>query len=243
MNLSAIITAQLSQLQQQFEKAETIEIAVETFEQGWKALGREVLEHQLQEQIDEVEKPYPGGHQRRTRSYQSPLGTLRLKRRAYWANGEWQCWAEELLRLPTDGWFRCVKELSSALGVSSDFTHATRLFERWSGVRVSEKSLANHVEDYGEQLMDFEAHQPSRAVCPVRSSVSDAACPRPEQPILYIGADGIHTPLKQGKTQEAKVGVLFWQHEHRQLSQVCLYSAFTHAQMMSNILNFVALLA
>ena len=31
-------------------------------------------------------------------------------------------------------------------------------------------------------------------------------------------ADGIHTPLKQGKTQEAKVGVLFWQHEHRQLS-------------------------
>ncbi|MEM7770880.1 MAG: ISKra4 family transposase [Cyanobacteria bacterium P01_A01_bin.37] len=219
MNLSTIITAQMQQLHQQMEKTESIEAAVEIFEDRWKALGREILESQLQQKIEQVEASHDGAHQRRARHYQSPLGRLTLKRRAYWQDGHWQCWADTVLGLPDDGWFRSVKELSSALGVSTDFAHATQLLERWSGVRVSERSVANHVESYGNQLIETEAQHPAHAVCPVLSSVIDAACPTAsEPPILYIGADGIHTPLKHGKTQEAKVGVLFWQHEHRQLS-------------------------
>jgi hypothetical protein len=46
-----------------------------------------------------------------------------------------------------------------------------------------------------------------------------AAAPPPQRRVLYVGADGIHVPLRHGNTREAKVGVLFWQSEHVRLSR------------------------
>ena len=217
MNLSAIITEQIAQLQQDLEAPGSVEGAVEAFENQWKALGREVITQQIQQQIESVEATYCGSHQRRERRYHSPFGTLSLTRRAYWQDGKWCCRADEVLGLPSDGWFRSVKELTGALGVSNDFSHARHLLERWSHVQVSARSVANHVEAEGEQLIAYESQQESAPVCTIRSSVSEAVQREPEREVLYIGADGIHTPLKGGHTQEAKVGVLFWQSEHRQL--------------------------
>jgi hypothetical protein len=37
--------------------------------------------------------------------------------------------------------------------------------------------------------------------------------------IFYISADGIHTPMYQDGTCEAKVGVMFWDGDHLFLSQ------------------------
>ena len=51
------------------------------------------------------------------------------------------------------------------------------------------------------------------------SSVSEAAALKPERPVFYIGADGIHTPMREGGTREAKVGVMFWKHDHLRLSK------------------------
>lgn len=219
MKLETIIAERLSQLQLFASPPRLVEDTVEEFEQTWRGLGRELLEQQLQAQVEAVEAQHQGARQRRSRHYQTPLGKIELKRRVYSSEAGWVCRADEVLALPADGWFRGVKELASALGVSNEFANATRLLERWSGGEVSEKTLANHVEHYGERLAEQEAAQSQAAVCPVVSSISAAVCPAPERPVLYIGADGIHTPLKQGATREAKVGVLFWQSEHWKISQ------------------------
>jgi hypothetical protein len=219
MLLDTIIAERLSQLRLFSGTVTPAEESVEEFEQTWRALGREILQRQMQTQVEAAEATQSGARQRRPRRYQSPLGEIILTRRVYPGETGGVCWADEALGLPSDGWFRGVKELASALGVSHEFAHATRLLARWSGVEVSEKTVANHVEIYGEQWVALEAAQPATPVCPLVSSVSAATCPEPERPILYIGADGIHTPMQQGGTREAKVGVLFWQSDHWQLCE------------------------
>ena len=104
------------------------------------------------------------------------------------------CYADVQLGLPETGWFRRVRELSSALGVGSEFGNANRLLQRWSGICISEKTFANHVEADGSELFEVEAQSTLAGACPVRSSVSEAAAPPPARPVFYIGADGIHTP-------------------------------------------------
>jgi hypothetical protein len=163
----------------------------------------------LQLQVEAVEAQHQGARQRRTRQYQTPQCSISLKRRIYGSTAA-KCLADAALGLPADGWMRSVKELATALGVSSEFAHANRILRRWSGIQVSEKTLANHVEAYGAQLIAHEAAQLAQAICPIASTLSAAVCPQPESALLYIGADGIHTPLQQGATCEAKVGVMFW---------------------------------
>jgi hypothetical protein len=218
MKLETIITERLAQLKLFAAVPQAVEETVEEFEQAWRELGRDLLEAQLQRQVEAVEAGHPGARQKRQRRYQTPMGQIRLNRRVYGSKAG-VCRADEALGLPSDGWMRSVKELASALGVSSEFAHANRILQRWSGVAVSEKTLANHVEGYGVQLNQAESAQTSPAVCPIVSSVSAAVCAPPPRPVLYIGADGIHTPLQQGATGEAKVGVMFWQDDHWTLSK------------------------
>lgn len=216
MKLETIIAERLNQLKLFAAEPGQVEETVEEFEQAWRELGRELLETQLQVQLETVEARHQGARQRRARQYQTPLGRITLKRRVYGSKAG-RCRADEVLNLPADGWMRSVKELASALGVSSEFAHANRILKRWSGIEVSEKTLANHVEGYGAELLGQDCAAATAAVCPIVSSVSAAVCPTPERPILYIGADGIHTPMQQGTTCEAKVGVLFWQDDHWRL--------------------------
>lgn len=218
MKLETIIAERVSQLKLFASSPHPVEETVEEFEQAWRELGRQILETQLQRQVEAVEAQHHGARQKRTRHYHTPLGRIELKRRVYGTKAG-KCWADEALVLPVDGWMRSVKELASALGVSCEFANANRILRRWSGVEVSEKTLANHVEGYGQQWAQAEATQPIEAVCPIVSSLSAAVCREPERPVLYIGADGIHTPMQQGITCEAKVGVLFWQADHWQLCQ------------------------
>ncbi len=219
MLLESIVSEQLKALNANLTApAKGAEAYVEAFAEGWRLLGQQLLEVQLQEQIEAVEQSCVGARQKRCRCYQSPLGSLSLSRRVYADNA---CPADEQLGLPGDGWFRSVKELSCALGVGSEFGNANRLLHQWSGIEVSEKTLANHVEGYGEQLFEAEAAELetlSEAACPVRSSLSTAAQRAPKRPVFYIGADGIHTPMRQGRTCEAKVGVMFWDSDHLRLS-------------------------
>lgn len=217
MKLETIIAERISQLRLFSGTPGPVEEQVEAFEQAWRELGRELLEQQLQAQVEAVEAKHQGARQRRKHCYQTPFGEITLRRRVY-GSPCGVCWADKELALPADGWMRSVKELASGLGVSSEFAHANRILNRWSGVAVSEKTLANHVEAYGKQLAAIESSECATGVCPIASSVSAAVCPAPERPILYIGADGIHTPMQQGGTCEAKVGVLFWQAEHWKLS-------------------------
>ena len=218
MQLESIVSEQLKGLPQFSAAAQSAEAYVEDFSHAWRELGREILESQLQAQIETTERQHRGARAKRTRRYQTPLGTVELTRRVYGSRGG-LCYADEQLGLPGDGWFRSVQELSSALGVGSEFGNANRLLHRWSGVKVSEKTLANHVEAYGSALVKAEADVAVEAVCPIRSSLSTAAIAPPKRPVFYIGADGIHTPMRTGGTSEAKVGVMFWDADHLRVAK------------------------
>jgi len=218
MNLESLVSEHLSKLSLFSGELSTADESVNDFVESWRILGCELLEHQLQAQIGQVESKYRGARQRRPRQYQTPLGSIELTRRVYDSPTPGDCRVDKELGLPADGWFSQPKELASALGVSSEFANANRLFERWSGVKVSEKTFANHVERYGSELMKAQQASSVDGVCPVVSSVTQATVATPERPVFYIGADGIHTPLRQGKTREAKVGVMFWEADHLRVS-------------------------
>jgi hypothetical protein len=84
-------------------------------------------------------------------------------------------------------------------------------------VTSCEKILANHVKGYGGDLVEAEAGPIVEGVCSVMSNVSQAAMVQPQRPIFYVGADGIHTPLIQEGSREAKVGVMFWESDYLRL--------------------------
>ena len=203
-----------------FSKSQTpAEEQIAEFEQQWKALGKQILEMKLQQTIQSIENGRPHSHRKRTHRYYTPFGVIHLTRRFYRSEAGPICWADDILKLPSTGWFASVQELASGLGVSSEFPNATRLFQRWSGIDLSEKSLANQVEACGEVLEQLNRTQEVPPVTPITSSVSEAAQPTPAKPVVYVGADGIHTPMKGPQsTLEAKVGVIFWQSDHWQIS-------------------------
>jgi len=217
MSLESIVSEQIKALPTAWEVEPSAEGYVEAFTQAWRELGRTILAGQLQQQIETCESAYGGVRSKRQRRYQTPVGTVALTRRVY-DNDEAGCRVDGVLGLPSDGWFRSVRELASALGVGSEFGNANRLLSRWSGISVSEKTLANHVEGYGRELVATEAAVRPEGACPLRSSLSTAASASPQRPVFYVGADGIHTPMRQGGTSEAKVGVMFWAAEHLRIT-------------------------
>ena len=216
MQLDSIISEQLGKLQLFSSSAHGVEASVSEFAEAWRELGCRILQAQLQAQLEVAEASYSGARQRRSKRYHTPLGTIELSRRVYNEGGA--CLGASALGLPADGWFSTVKELGCALGVGSEFANANRLLHRWSGVSVTERTLANHVEASGSELVAMATTHEVEAVCPVVSSVSAATTPARERPVFYIGADGIHTPMRGGGTCEAKVGVMFWEHDHWRLS-------------------------
>jgi len=84
------------------------------------------------------------------------VGTVGLTRRVY-DSDEGGCRVNRGLGLPRDGWFRIVREFASALGVGCEFGNANRLRHHWSGILVSEKTLANPVEGDGQDLVSAPA--------------------------------------------------------------------------------------
>lgn len=218
MLLASTLSERLSNLKLFCAEPQQAEESVAEFVEVWRELGCEIIEQQLQEQLEASESNYQGSSQRRIKTYQTPFGTIYLNRRVYGRQGG-KVLGEQALALPADGWFTEVKELSCALGVSSEFANANRLLAAWSRIEVSEKTLSNHVERYGSEWVEAAAAATAQPVCPVVSSVSEATRVQPNRPVFYIGADGIHTPMRQGQTREAKVGVMFWQSDHLRLSQ------------------------
>lgn len=210
MNIACILSERLSKLKLFSVEPQKAEESVTEFVEVWRELGCEIIEQQLQSQLEEAESNYPGSSQRRSKRYQTPFGTIELTRRVY-GRQQGKLFGEQALSLPPDGWFTQVKELSCALGVSSEFANANRLLEAWSRIKVSEKTLSNHVERYGSDWIAVASAATPEAVCPVLSSVTEATTKPPKRPVFYIGADGIHTPMRQGETREAKVGVMFWE--------------------------------
>ena len=120
------------------------------------------------------------------------------------------------LGLPEDKWLPIVLELACALGVSSEFPNSHQLFQKWTDIKLTEKTLANQVEKTGNQLQTQEfllASKPEE-ITQFESNLSSQEKPD----LLYIGVDGVMTPLNQKQGyKEAKVGVVFWSKDHQKI--------------------------
>ncbi len=118
--------------------------------------------------------------------------------------------------LPKDKWLPMVLELACALGISSEFPNSHRLFQRWTGLDLTEKTLANQVEQTGNQLQSQEFNLLNKLEPRKQLDLTSSIKENPD--LLYVGVDGVMTPLNQKQGyKEAKVGVIFWSKDHQKI--------------------------
>lgn len=170
----------------------------------------------VQARIDEQETQYQSPRTRREKRYYTPLGEIVVQRRAYVTPDGIKVKVDQELGLPQDKWLPMVLELACALGITSEFPNSHRLFQRWTSLESTEKTLANQVEHTGNilQTQEFDCQ------CePVSGSQPEATNSAPSKSdLLYVGVDGVMTPLNQKQGyKEAKVGVIFWSKDHQKI--------------------------
>jgi hypothetical protein len=175
-----------------------------------------VQQQLVQARIDEQETQYQSPRTRREKRYYTPLGEIVVQRRAYVTPDGIKVKVDQELGLPQDKWLPMVLELACALGITSEFPNSHRLFQRWTSLESTEKTLANQVEHTGNilQTQEFDCQ------CePVSGSQPEATNSAPSKSdLLYVGVDGVMTPLNQKQGyKEAKVGVIFWSKDHQKI--------------------------
>ena len=193
-----------------------LEQFVGEFHKTWLKLGNFVQQQLVQTRIEEIETQYQSPRTKREKTYYTPLGEMLVKRRAYVTSDGLKVKVDRELGLPKDKWLPIVLELACALGVSSEFPNSHRLFQRWTDLDLTEKTLANQVEYTGNilQTEEFSSSTKSQEITKFESISSIKENPD----LLYVGVDGVMTPLNQKQGyKEAKVGVIFWSKDHQKV--------------------------
>jgi len=116
-------------------------------------------------------------------------------RRAYSTPDGIKIKVDEELKLPKNKWLPVVLELACVLGVSSEFPNAHKLFKKWTGIEITEKTLALQVEAVGLLLQETEFKEVinlEEQNLKEEKNLSDQTQER-----LYVGVDGVMTPLNQ----------------------------------------------
>lgn len=189
---------------------------VTEFHDIWLKLGNFVQQQLVQARIEEKEQLYSTPRTKWSKRYYTPLGEMSVKRRVYQTSDGLKVKVDEELGLPKDKWLPIVLELACALGVSSEFPNSHRLFQRWTGLEVTEKTLANQVEQTGNQLQTQEFNCSKKSI--PESQFESLNQSNEKSNLLYVGVDGVMTPLNQQQGyKEAKVGVIFWSKDHQKI--------------------------
>lgn len=210
MSILNLIAPELARLAQLVLEGQSLAETASLFAAGWKQLGRDCLEVMLQERIETVEQEQQGSRQIRFKTYHTPMGSVVLRRRSYDTPEGPRTLADAVLGLPEAAWLPEVLELMGALGVGSEFPNAQRLFERVTGVKACEKTVANQVEECGQALKAREEHLAPVEVAARDSALTKVVAFQKARPRVYVEADGILTPMNQGRGyREARVGVVF----------------------------------
>ena len=102
------------------------------------------------------------------------------------------------------------------MGISSEFPNSHRLFQRWTCLDLTEKTLANQVEQTGNQLQSQEFNLLNKLEPRKQLDLTSSIKENPD--LLYVGVDGVMTPLNQKQGyKEAKVGVKFGRKDHQKV--------------------------
>lgn len=186
------------------------------FHDIWLNLGNLVQQQLVQARIEEKEQLYSTPRTKWKKRYYTPLGEISIKRRVYQTSDGLKVKVDEELKLPKDKWLPIVLELACALGVSSEFPNSHQLFQKWTDIDITEKTLANQVEQTGNKLQTQEFKKSKTSLTASQFEVTNAQTGKAN--ILYVGVDGVMTPLNQKQGyKEAKVGVIFWSKDHQKV--------------------------
>ena len=186
------------------------------FHKDWQELGNLVQQELIQARIEELESSFDSPRTKKEKRYYTPLGEITLKRRVYQTDDGLKAKVDRELKLPQDKWLPMVLELACALGISSEFPNSHKLFQRWTHLELTEKTLANQVEYTGNilQTQEFDFNHQQMSDREPSSTNSDTS----KSDLLYVGVDGVMTPLNQLQGyKEAKVGVIFWSKDHQKI--------------------------
>jgi Uncharacterised protein family (UPF0236) len=214
-----LILSQVNQALCSLPDWNNLEDFVGEFYEMWLKLGNCVQQQLVQAQIDLLEAQYPSARTKRKKRYYTPLGEMVVKRRAYVTPNGLIVKVDEKLGLPKDKWLSIVLELACALGVSSEFPNAHQLFQKWTHIELTEKTLANQVEQTGNQLQTREFNSYKKPENEAQFESTNLIYHSPNPDLLYVGVDGVMTPLNQKQGyKEAKVGVIFWGKDHQKIN-------------------------
>ena len=216
MNNFQSILSQVNETLHSLPDWNDLENFVGEFHNIWLKLGNFVQQQLVQELIEEKETQYQYPRTKLEKRYYTPLGEMVVKRRAYVTSDGLKVKVDEELGLPKDKWLSMVLELACALGVSSEFPNSHKLFQRWTSLDLTEKTLANQVEKTGNQLQtrEFNFSKKSESIAQFKSLNKSEE----KSDLLYVGVDGVMTPLNQQQGyKEAKVGVIFWSKDHQKI--------------------------
>ncbi len=218
MNNLQSILSHISDTLKDLPECHHLEEFVGEFYNMWLKLGNFVQQSLFQAKIEEKEAGYSHPRTKREKRYYTPLGEMVLVRRAYETTNGIKVKVDEELGLPKDKWLPMVLELACALGVSSEFPNSHSLFQKWTTLNLTQKTLANQVEKLGNQLQSQEF----QVECDIDLSSQLSANNLESEPadLLYVGVDGVMTPLNQKQGyKEAKVGVIFWNKDHQKVGK------------------------
>ncbi len=191
-----------------------LEDFVDIFYQAWLQLGNFVQQQLVQGKIEELESQYSSPRSKREKRYYTPLGEMTVKRRVYDTSEGLKSKIDRIIEFPENKWLSTVLELACALGVSSEFPNAHRLFQKYTNIQLTEKTLANQVEKAGNTLQTQE-FSPTKSES-VKTDFQAESSSDEREDFLYVGVDGVMTPLNQKQGyKEAKVGVIFWKKHHQ----------------------------
>ena len=212
------ILEKIETTQHQLPQWQDLNQFVGEFHLFWCKLGNIIQQQLVQAHIEQTEARYHGARTKRPKRYYTPLGEMVIQRRVYPTANGLEVKADKQLGLPPEKWLPQVLELACALGVSSEFPNAHQLFVQWTGINLTEKTLANQVEDTGNQLekLQLELETPHHKQTQKPSNIDTSEI----ENILYVGVDGVMTPLNNNQGyKEAKVGVIFWSSDHDKSNQ------------------------
>lgn len=214
-NLQSILS-QIEETLHSLSNWNNLEQFVSEFHSSWLKLGNIIQQKLVQTRIEEKENQYQSPRTKREKRYYTPLGEMVVRRRGYVTSDGIKVKVDEELGLPKDKWLPVVLELACALGLSSEFPNSHRLFQRWTCLDITEKTLANQVEKTGNHLQTQEFNGSKKSESDSEFESINAQLEKPS--LLYVGVDGVMTPLNQKQGyKEAKVGVVFWSKDHQKV--------------------------
>lgn len=218
MNNFQSILSQVNETLHSLPDWNNLEKFVGEFHNSWFKLGNFVQQKLVQARIEEKETQYQSPRTKREKRYYTPLGEMVVNRRAYVTSDGVKVKVDEELGLPQDKWLPIVLELACALGVSSEFPNSHKLFQRWTCLDLTEKTLANQVEKTGNKLQKQEFDSPQKLETEAQFDSPNKSAKKTN--LLYVGVDGVMTPLNQKQGyKEAKVGVIFWSKDHQKVKE------------------------